>query len=101
MHGSCRRRFISEKSSVEIQLKLNISDELLNGDGGPVSREVLEQVVAEGYRSGRLTIVQVRKLLGFGSRFETEDFLHRHKAIEYSVEDLQRDLEGLKDLGLR
>ncbi len=86
---------------MEIQVKLNIPDELLNGEGEQVSRSVLEQVIAESYKDGRLNLKQVRKLLGFSSRFEAEDFLHRHQAIEYTLDDLESDLKNLKDLGLR
>lgn len=80
---------------------MNIPDEWLNGDGEQVSRRVLEQVIAESYKGGRLTLKQVRKLLGFSSRFETEDFLHRLRAFEYTLDDLESDLKNLKDLGLR
>jgi len=38
---------------MEIQVKLNIPDELLNGEGEQVSRSVLEQVIAESYKDGR------------------------------------------------
>jgi len=86
---------------VEIQIKLNIPDELLNGEGEQISRSVLEQVIAESYKGGRVNLKQVRKLLDFSSRFETEDFLHRYRASEYTVDDLQSDLANLKDLGLR
>lgn len=86
---------------MEIQVKLNIPDELLNEDGEKVSRQVFEQVIAESYKSGLLTAKQIRKLLGFSSRLEVEDFLHRHQAFGYKTEDLESDLKTLTDLGLR
>ena len=86
---------------MEIRIKLTIPDELLDGAGDVVSRSVLEQVIAESYKNGQLNLKQVRNLLGFSSRYETEDFLHTHSAYEYTLDDLKSDLNGLKDLGLR
>lgn len=87
---------------MEIEVKLNIPDELLNGKGGEnISRQVFEQVVAESYKTGKLTTKQVRNLLGFSSRFEVDEFLHLHKAFGYTEKDLKADLKTLKDLGLR
>ena len=86
---------------MDIQVKVTLPDDLTELDSSKVSRDVLEQVVVEGYKDGRLGPKQVRILLGFTSRFETEDFLHRHQAMEYTVDDLKSDLETLKDLGLR
>ena len=85
---------------MDVQVTINLPDNFAELDSTVVSRAVLEQVVAEGYRSGRLGPVQVRKLLGFDSRFETEDFLHRMGAMVYTVEDLEHDLQGMRDLGL-
>ena len=86
---------------MDIQVKVTLPDDFSSLDSSQVSRDVLEQVVIEGYKDGRLGPKQVRILLGFTSRFETEDFLHRHRAMEYTVDDLKSDLETMKDLGLR
>lgn len=83
-----------------VDVTVSLPDDLAELDSSVVSRDVYEQVVAEGYRTGRLGPVQVRKLLGFGSRFETEDFLHRMGAMVYTVEDLESDLQGMRDLGI-
>jgi len=86
---------------MNIQVSVTLPDDITDLDSGIVSRDVPEQVVAEGYKNGRLGPKQVRLLLGFSSRIETEDFLHRHRAIEYTVDDLKSDLETMKKLGLR
>ena len=86
---------------MEIEVNISVPDELLNSDGKQVSRRVFEQFVIEGYKKGKLTTKNVRQLLGFFSRFETEDFLHRNKAFDYSVEDLNDDLRTMEDLGLK
>jgi hypothetical protein len=86
---------------MDIQVKITLPDDLANIDSEKVSRSVLEQVIAEGYKEGRLNLKQVRVLLGFKSRIEAEGFLHRQRAAEYTISDLKSDLENLKDLGLR
>jgi len=87
---------------MDISVQLTLPDDLVASlDSMKLSREVFEQVVAEGYKEGRLGPKQVRILLGFSTRMETEDFLHRRKAMEYTVEDLEHDLKGMSDLGLR
>lgn len=86
---------------MDVQVTISLPDDLAELDSSVVSRDVFEQVVAEAYRSGRVGPVQVRRLLGFSSRFETEDFLHRMKAMVYTVEDLEHDLETMSRLGLR
>lgn len=83
---------------MEIQLTVSIPDELLVRDGEKVSRRVFEQFILESYKNGKLTTRQVRELLGFSSRFETEDFLHRNKAFDYTIEDLEKDLMTLEDM---
>lgn len=85
---------------MEVQVTVSIPDDIAEIDSSEVSRDVFEQVIAEAYRSGRLGLVQVRRLLGFETRLETEDFLHRMKAMVYTVEDLEHDLETMKRLGL-
>ncbi len=86
---------------MDIQVNVKLPDELTNLDSSTVSRDVLEQVVIEGYKNGTLGPKQVRLLLGFSNRWETEDFLRRTRALEYTVEDFNDDMETLKKLGLR
>lgn len=85
---------------MDINVQVTLPDNVENLDSEKVSREVFEQVVAEAYKDGRLGPRQVRKLLGFSSRFETEDFLHSRKAMEYTVEDLEADMATMKKLGI-
>lgn len=86
---------------MEIQIKLSIPDELLDNESEVVAREILEQFVLESYKLDKISTKQIQKLLGFSSRFEVENFLHQNKAFGYTIEDLENDLETLKDLGLR
>lgn len=85
---------------MDIRVTVKLPDEILNLDSGRVSRDVLEQVVIEGYKNGGLGPKQVRLLLGFSSRLETEEFLRRHRAMDYSVDDMNDDMETIRKLGL-
>jgi predicted HTH domain antitoxin len=65
--------------------------------GEDLSRAVLESLALEGYRSGRLSEEQVRRMLGFESRFQVHEFLKQHDAyLNYTMEDLEQDLEAAK-----
>ena len=85
---------------MDIEVSVKLPDELTNLDSITVSRDVLEQVVIEGYKNGTLGPKQVRLLLGFADRWETEEFLRRKGALEYTLEDLNDDLKTLEKLGL-
>ena len=61
-------------------------------------RAALESVALEGYRSGALTAAQVRRLLGFQTRYELEGFFKEHEVYDYHLEDLQSDRETLRHL---
>ncbi|MGI8669087.1 MAG: UPF0175 family protein [Aridibacter sp.] len=86
---------------MSINVKLSIPDELLSKKSEIVSREILEQFVIESYKLDKISTKQIQHLLGFKSRFEVEDFLHKNKAFGYTLEDLEDDLKTLKDLGLK
>jgi len=54
----------------------------------------------EEYRSGRISQAELRRLLGFRTRYELDGFLKTHQIwIEYNVEDFHRELDELKRLG--
>ncbi len=66
-----------------------------------LSRGVLESLALEGYRSGALSDGQLRRLLGFETRFDVHGFLKDHGVpLNYSMEDLEQDRETAKRLGL-
>jgi hypothetical protein len=63
--------------------------------GRDASRTLLEESVAGAYHDGRLTMEQVRELLGFGTRMQVDSFLLQHGIYDYSVDDLEKDLATL------
>ena len=61
-----------------------------------MNRDLLENYVLEGYRSGRLTAHEVQELLGFEIGMEVDAFLKaRAVPLEMTIEDLE---EGRKSL---
>ncbi len=69
--------------------------------GEDLPRAVLEAFALNQYRAGRLTQAQLRRLLGFATRMEVDAFLKAHGVeLEYTAEDLERDRETHRELGL-
>lgn len=63
--------------------------------GRDAARSLLEESVAGAYRDHRLTMEQVRQLLGFGTLMQVDAFLQQHEIYDYTVEDLDKDLATL------
>jgi hypothetical protein len=87
-----------------MNLTVEIPDDLagrLNAAGGDLSRRALEGLALEEYKSGHLTEDELRRLLGFGTRYQLDGFLKAHDVwIEYTVEDFRREVDSLGRLGL-
>ena len=79
--------------SVTIELPEEIEQQL-ETEWGNLPRRALEAVALEGYRSGALTLAQLRRMLGFKTRMEADAFLKQHGVyLEYTEADLERDRE--------
>ena len=82
---------------------LHLPDELLEALAAPgvdISRAAFEALAAEAYREQKISQSQLRRLLGYETRMEVDAFLkERGVELEYTYEDLQRDLETLTRLG--
>jgi hypothetical protein len=73
----------------------------LGHEGSDLSRAALESIALELYRERKLTTAQLRRLLGFASHYELDGFLKEHEVwLEYTWEDLERDRETHRRLGL-
>lgn len=83
-----------------MNVHIDIPEELFNLQTGDVSREVLETVAAEGFRSHQISTAQVRRLLGLESRFEVYEFLAKRGIpwVDYSAEDVERELKTWSEL---
>jgi len=59
-----------------------------------ISRVALESLALEAYRSEALTTSQVRRLLGFETRYELDGFLKQHGAyLNCTPEGVERDAQ--------
>src|SRR5437016_6445140 len=85
-------------------LRLNYPNELsaaLAASGQDLSRAAFEAIALEAYRERKLSTAQLRRLLGFESRYELDGFLKQHEVwLEYSWQDLEQDRETHRRLGL-
>lgn len=83
-------------------MTVQIPDDLAGrmGARGDLSRRALEALAAEDYKRGRLNKPDLRRLLGFETGHQIDEFLKAHDVYEdYTLEDLERDREGLRRLG--
>jgi hypothetical protein len=86
-----------------MELTVQIPDDLaqrLSTAGGDLARRALEALVAEEYKQGHLTKPDLRRLLGFETSDQIDTFLKAHDIwIDYTIEDLERERDGLRRLG--
>jgi hypothetical protein len=86
-----------------MNLKVEIPDEIaqrLGASGDDLSRRALEGFAVEGYNAGRVTKAELRRLLGFDSRYELDGFLKAHDVwMNYTFDDLRREVATLQRLG--
>ena len=80
---------------------LNLPEDIANDlsrQEGDLSRAALESLALEGYLS-HLSEEQVRRMLGFDSRFEVHVFLKQHQTyLNYTEADLKHDLAVARSL---
>jgi hypothetical protein len=83
---------------------VEIPDDLagrIGANRGDVSRRALEALALDEYKNGHLTEDEMRRLLGFGTRYQLDGFLKAHDIwVDYTIEDFRREVDSLKKLGL-
>jgi hypothetical protein len=78
-----------------MQITLDVSEDIarlfaLNPED--LSRATLEALALEGARSGKLTTEQVRRLLGFSTRYQADGFLKQHEVFyPWTSSDIEHD----------
>ncbi|MBZ5624653.1 MAG: UPF0175 family protein [Acidobacteriia bacterium] len=87
-----------------MDLTIQIPDELagrLAAEGsGDLARRALEGFALEEFKIGHITKPELRRLLGFETRYELDGFLKAHQVCEeYTLEDFERERDALKSLG--
>ena len=88
-----------------MDLAVHIPDDIAERLGaavnGDLARRALEALLAEEYRLGHLNKPDLRRLLGFETSYEIDGFLKAHNVYEdYTMDDLEQELEGLRRLGI-
>jgi len=87
-----------------MQLSLDLPDELsaaLAPAGQDLPRAAFKAIALEAYREHKLSTAQLRRMLGYQTRMEVDGFLKEHGVeLEYTLEDLERDREAHRRLGL-
>ena len=82
---------------------LSIPDEVAEhlGAAEDVARRALEAFGIAEYQAERLTESELRRMLGFETRYELDGFLkERGVFLAYTMEDLRRERETLDRLGV-
>ena len=87
-----------------MRVTLDLPDDIstaLEGRWHDIPRCALEALAVEGYRTGALSENQVRRLLGFESRFQVHALLKEHRVpLRYTEADIQDDLAAHRELGI-
>jgi len=82
--------------AVKIELPEDIEHHLEH-EWGDVPRHALEALAIEGYRARILSRSQVRRMLGFETGAEVDQFMKRTGVpIDYTVEDFESDARTSK-----
>lgn len=67
----------------------------LTASGHNVERAALEAIALEAYREGKLSMAQLRRLLGYHTRAQVHAFLKEHGVyLRYSLADLEHDRQA-------
>jgi hypothetical protein len=82
---------------------VRIPDELaarLTAEGGDLEQRALEALGLAEYQAGRLTLPELRRLLGFETRYQLDGFLKAHGVFEeYTLADLEQERQTMEQLG--
>ncbi len=79
----------------------DIAEDIRKARGPDIARHILEAYVIQAYQQRELGTAQLRRLLGFDTRYEFEDFLAAHNVPRnYTLADLEYDRETTRLLGL-
>ncbi len=85
-----------------MHLTVEIPDDIasrLTKAGGDLSRRALESFGLEEFKGGRITKPELRRLLGFGTRWKLDVFLKDHGVYEdYTLDDFEEERKALESL---
>ena len=79
----------------------DIAEDIRKSNGQDIARHILETYVIQAYQQRELGTAQLRRLLGFETRYEFEDFLAAQNILRnYTLADLEHDRETARWRGL-
>ena len=85
---------------VTIELPEDIAD-ALKDEWADLPQASLEAIAVEAYRTGVLHESQVRRLMGFETRYEVHGLLKKHGVpLRITAADVEADLQTHRDLGI-
>jgi len=80
-----------------MEITINLPEDIagvFSANGENIEREVLEATALEGYRSGKLSQAQVRRMLNLATDMQVDAFLKAHGVyLEYDLSDIKRETE--------
>jgi hypothetical protein len=86
-----------------MNITVHIPDDMaerLAAEGGDLERRALEALGLAEHQAGRLTVTELRQLLGFETRYELDGFLKAHGVFEeYTLDEIDREVQTMKRLG--
>ena len=90
-----------DRMNLNLEIPDHLAQRLNQAAAGDLKRRALEGFSPEGYKAGRITRPELRRLLEFRTRYELDGFLKAHDVWDdVTVEDVRRDLHDLESLGL-
>jgi hypothetical protein len=79
----------------------DIAEDMRKANGQDIARHILEAYVIQTYQQRELGTAQLRRLLGFETRYEFEEFLAVYKVPRnYTLADLEHDRKTARLRGL-
>jgi hypothetical protein len=86
---------------VGVHIPDDIVEDIRKANGQDIARHVLEAYALWAYQHGEIGGGQLRRLLGFATRDEVDQFLADHQATHnYTLADLEHDRDTTRHLGL-
>jgi len=87
-----------------MQIKFELPEDLAQGlktKWTDLPRAALESLAVEAYRSNALSAAQLRRLLGFETRMQVDEFLKKYEVYDITVADFEQDCETLRQVRSR
>jgi Uncharacterised protein family (UPF0175) len=86
---------------VALHIPDDVAKQMRQVNGQDIARHILEEYAIRAYQERTLGESHLRRLLGFETRDELEEFFAAHHVYRnYTLEDLEKDRRTAQQLGL-